>query len=219
MRLVGMLDSPYVRRVAISLQLLGLPFEHRPLSVFRTFEEFRTINPVVKAPTLVCDDGMVLMDSGLILDYAQALAQRSLLPADLAQRAAELRATGLALAACEKSVQIIYERTLRPPHKQHEPWVSRITGQMLAAFTDLETDFTRRPPAAGGVAMTQAGVAAAVTWFFTQQMLPQLVPPARFPMLAQFSASAEATAAFRCAPHGDGTALPALRLAAVFAGE
>ena len=30
MRLIGMLDSPYVRRTAISLCLLGLPFEHRP---------------------------------------------------------------------------------------------------------------------------------------------------------------------------------------------
>jgi glutathione S-transferase len=55
--LIGMLDSPYVRRVAISLQLLGLRFEHRSISVFRTFEQFRQINPVVKAPSLVCADG------------------------------------------------------------------------------------------------------------------------------------------------------------------
>jgi hypothetical protein len=55
MQLIGMLDSPYVRRVAISLQLLGLAFEHRSLSVFRTFDEFRKLNPVVKAPTLARD--------------------------------------------------------------------------------------------------------------------------------------------------------------------
>jgi hypothetical protein len=60
-KLIGMLDSPYVRRVAISLQLLGLRFEHQSLSVFRTFSEFQQINPVVKAPTLLCDDGEVLM--------------------------------------------------------------------------------------------------------------------------------------------------------------
>ena len=67
MRLIGMLDSPYVRRVAISLQLLGLRFEHQSLSVFRTFTQFQQINPVVKAPTLICDDGEVLMDSTLIM--------------------------------------------------------------------------------------------------------------------------------------------------------
>jgi glutathione S-transferase len=51
MQLIGMLDSPYVRRVAISLQLLGLRFEHQSVSVFSTFEKFRSINPVVKAPS------------------------------------------------------------------------------------------------------------------------------------------------------------------------
>jgi glutathione S-transferase len=61
MKLIGMLDSPYVRRVAISLQLLGIRFEHQSLSVFGGFDEFRRINPLVKAPTLSCDDGDVLI--------------------------------------------------------------------------------------------------------------------------------------------------------------
>jgi len=37
MKLIGMLDSPYVRRVAISMQLLDLRFEHESVSVFRTY--------------------------------------------------------------------------------------------------------------------------------------------------------------------------------------
>ena len=82
MKLIGMLDSPYVRRVAISLQFLGLSFEHQSLSVFRTFAEFQKINPVVKAPTFIADDGTVLMDSTLILEYVEALARpRTLMPA------------------------------------------------------------------------------------------------------------------------------------------
>src|SRR5436190_609259 len=102
MRLIGMLDSPYVRRVAISLDLLGLPFEHESVSVFREFEQFHEINPVVKAPTLVCDDGEVLMDSSLILQYVEASTGRSLWSTDPAQRQHQFRAVGLALAACEK---------------------------------------------------------------------------------------------------------------------
>jgi glutathione S-transferase len=38
MQLIGMLDSPVVRRVAISLRLLALALQHRPISVFRDFE-------------------------------------------------------------------------------------------------------------------------------------------------------------------------------------
>ena len=66
MRLIGMLDSPYVRRVAIALESLQVPFAHEAVSVFSTFDKFQGINPVVKAPTLVCDDGEILMDSSLI---------------------------------------------------------------------------------------------------------------------------------------------------------
>src|SRR5579863_1798892 len=192
MQLIGMLDSPYVRRVAISLQLLGLPFEHRSLSVFRTFDQFRAINPVVKAPTLVCDDGTVLMDSSLILDYAEALAApRSLMPRGLAQRRTALRTIGLAQAACEKSVQLFYERNLRPPEKQHEPWAARVLGQMHAAFAELEADLAKRSPRPAGLRIDAAELSTAVAWYFTERTLPGTVKDAAYPRLRELSAWAE----------------------------
>jgi glutathione S-transferase len=202
--LVGMLDSPYVRRVAISLQLLGLPFEHRSLSVFRTFEEFRKVNPVVKAPSLVCDDGEVLMDSSLILDYAEALAapRASLMPKDASARQHALRLIGLALAACEKSVQIIYERSLRPAEKQHLPWVERVTGQLRAACIALEDELRQRALPVTTGTIDQAGITTAVAWYFMQQSLPEFVPAASHPNLQAFSMRAEELTAFRAAPHG-----------------
>ncbi len=206
MQLIGMLDSPYVRRVAISLQLLDLRFEHQSLSVFRTFTQFQQINPVVKAPTLICNDGEVLMDSTLILEYAEAVARpRSLMPSKSQELQHALRIIGLALAACEKSVQIIYERGLRPPEKLHESWVTRVTGQLLAAYRALEEEVARRPPAATSTAITQAGVSAAVAWHFTQQMLAEVVPAGNYPSLVAFSAKAEALPEFMAAPHGDST--------------
>jgi glutathione S-transferase len=206
MKLIGMLDSPYVRRVAISLQLLDLPFEHESVSVFRTFARFQGINPVVKAPSLVCDDGAVLMDSSLILEYAEALAHpRSLMPTELRKLQHDLRVIGLALAACEKSVQIVYEQRQRPPEKQHEPWLARVTGQMRAAYEELESEFGRRPPDPVAGHIDQAGVTAAVAWRFTQEMHPGLVPPAAHPALAAFSAAAESLPEFLAAPYGDAT--------------
>lgn len=206
MKLVGMLDSPYVRRVAISLQLLGLPFEHQPLSVFRTFEDFRRINPVVKAPTLVCDDGTVLMDSSLILEYAEALSRpRTLLPQARPALLRDLRLTGLALAATEKSVQVVYERQLRPADKQHEPWLQRVAGQLRAAYAELESELAVRSPAAKDQAPGRAAITVAVGWHFTRQLLPDLIRKDDFPHLAALSEALEALPAFRAAPHGDGT--------------
>jgi glutathione S-transferase len=210
MKLVGMLDSPYVRRVAISLQLLGLPFEHQSLSVFRGFDEFRRINPVVKAPTLLCDDGTVLMDSTLIIDYAQALARpRSLVPGDVSRLQRSLHLTGLALAGCEKAVQIVYERGVRPAEKLHQPWVDRVTGQMLAALSALEDELAGQPLAATSSSIGQAGLTTAVVWFFVQATLPELVPATQYPALCAHSALCEALPEFRAAPHGDATYRPA----------
>jgi len=208
MQLIGMLDSPYVRRVAISLQLLGLRFEHQSISVFSTFEKFRSINPVVKAPSLVCDDGTVLMDSTLILDYAEALAaeqapRKSLMPSTLAERQQALRVIGLALAACEKSVQIVYERHLRPAEKLHQPWVSRVTSQLLAAYGELEAQLQRKPLAATSATMGLDGVTAGIAWHFTQAMLPEVVNAAGFPALREFSARAEQLPEFAAVPHSD----------------
>ena len=200
MQLVGMLDSPYVRRAAISLRLLGLAFEHRPVSVFSTFEQFRVINPVVKAPTLVCDDGMVLMDSTLIIDYAEALAGRSLTPADVGQRQRALRITGLALAACEKTVQIVYEHNLRPAEKLHQPWLDRVQGQLAAAYSALEQEAAAMPLPDDEATLTQAGVSTAVAWSFTQLMLPEVIASSSFPLLAAYAASAESLPVFLASP-------------------
>jgi glutathione S-transferase len=207
MQLIGMLDSPYVRRVAISLQVLGVQFEHRPLSVFSTYEQFREINPVVKAPTLLCDDGEVLMDSTLIIQYAETLAKgaRSMMPADPLERQHALRHIGLALAACEKSVSIVYERNLRPKEKLHQPWVDRVSAQLLAAYQLLETDYMRRSHSPGSSSIGQAGISVAVAWHFTQQMLPDVVFSASFPALQAYSIAAEALPEFRAARHGTGT--------------
>jgi glutathione S-transferase len=201
MQLIGMLDSPYVRRAAIALHLLDLPFEHKPVSVFRHFDQFAAINPVVKAPTLVLDDGSCLMDSTLIIDYAECLAgpANSLMPSDPARRAPALRTVGLALAACEKTVQIVYEHQLRPAEKQHQPWLDRVRGQLLAAYGLLEREHDDAACADGG-RINQAGITTAVGWAFTQLMLPEVVDAAVFPRLAAWSAYAEAVPAFRAYP-------------------
>lgn len=203
MQLIGMLDSPYVRRVAISLHLLGLPFEHRSLSVFSTFEQFSQINPVVKAPTLVTNDGTVLMDSTLILQWAESLSSHSLTPVDARQQLRDLRRTGLALAACEKAVQMVYERQLRPSEKQHQPWLDRVGRQLDAAYAALETEFSRSSEEVESDRVTHGQIATAVAWSFTQLVLPGRILASAHPAIEQFTSAAEQWPAFRACPQVD----------------
>jgi glutathione S-transferase len=195
MQLIGMLDSPYVRRVAVSLKVLGIAFDLDQVSVFRQFEKFSSINPVVKAPSFVTDDGVVLMDSNLILEHVAHLAPRSLMPADRAGHEIALRQVGLALAACEKTVSILYERNLRPAEKHHQPWLDRVLGQLLLAYGALEREVS--PDWFTVEDLMQPQITTAVAWYFTQHNFSDLVSAGDFPRLAVLSARAEKLAPFR----------------------
>jgi glutathione S-transferase len=111
MLLVGMLDSPYVRRAAVTGRLLELDFEHRSVSVFRHMEAFAKINPLIKAPSLVCDDGTVITDSNLIIQHFEDVAGRSLRPSDAAARTRDLGLTGIGIVAADKAVSIEHSAT------------------------------------------------------------------------------------------------------------
>jgi len=209
MQLIGMLDSPYVRRVAIVLIMTKTPFIHRPISLFRHIDQFLKFNPLLKAPTLLTDDGVTLMDSSVILDLAGVDPRiAALAPSTAPQRLAALRATALALTVMEKAVQRHYERMLRPAEKQDGPWVDRVTGQLTAGLSALDVEL----PGSGWIAseLGVADITAVCAFGFTHSLLADVVDTGRYPNLGAFSARAEALPAFRAAPAVDGAIAPTI---------
>ena len=202
MQLIGMLDSPFVRRVAVTAQFLGISYEHNPLSIFRSYDDFRKINPLVKVPTLVCDDGEMLVESTLIIDYFESFHAdgKSLMPKNEADSIRALRAIGAALVAMEKVVAIIYERTQRPKELQHAPWLKRVDQQLRSALGVLEAFVGDGTEWVIGGEITQADITTAVAWRFTQYSVPRRISPDDFPGLAAFSARAEALPEFLACP-------------------
>lgn len=198
MQLIGMLDSPFVRRVAVSAQLLGIPLQHLSLSVFRNYDDIRKVNPLVKVPTLVCDDGEVLVDSTLIIDYLESLPEAgpSLVPG--ADRRRALRIVGTALVAMEKTVQIFYETKQRPADKQYAPWASRVEQQLGEALRLLDAE-----SADGwmcGDRIGQADISTAIAWGFTKLIRPDIAADEAYPRLAALAARAEALPEFLAWP-------------------
>ncbi len=201
MQLIGMLDSPYVRRTAISLRMLGVPFDLRQLSVFRDFDAFRGINPLVKAPTLICDDGARLVDSSLIIDYGETLAGRSLLPSEPGARRSALRLIGVALVACEKAVQHFYEHK-RAPHLQDTAWLQRVDGQLREACALLDAALRAAPANRWlcGDQPTQADVSVGVAWTFTQIVAAEVVSDRDYPAFASLAERTERLPEFMALP-------------------
>jgi glutathione S-transferase len=195
MLLIGMLDSPYVRRAAIAGTLLGLEFEHRSISVFRHMDRFRAINPLIKAPSFVADDGTVLMESELIIQHLEAVAGRSLRPKAPAAHTADLRATGLALVTCEKAIGIEYERK-RPENLRSQAWLERIRSQLHEALGALEETAARSWSSLPDP-LTHGAIGATVAWGFIRFVTPDVVDADAFPALRDHAARCEATEVFR----------------------
>ena len=201
MELIGYMDSPYVRRVAITAQFLGIPYSHRELSVFRDYDELKKINPQVKVPTVVCDDGQFVMDSTLIIDYLVSRSgSEALMPSDELNYIHALNLIGTALVAMEKAVQLVYELKHRPEELRYQGWIDRVTEQMNSALETLETAVGTGTEWLFGNEPMQADINAAIAWRFSQLHFPDLAVTENYPGLVKFSARAEALPEFKACP-------------------
>lgn len=197
MILIGQYDSPFVRRVGITLALYGLPFEHRPWSVFADGEKVRAFNPLMRVPTLVLDDDEVLFDSAGMIDALDDIAgpERALCPRSGPLRRQTLSVVALAMGAAEKAVSLFYESRL---HDQVSAvWAERCTGQILSALAALERDRAARTSFYWfGETLGHADIAAAVALRFITEAHPGLVDADAIPTLAAHAAGLEALPVF-----------------------
>lgn len=197
MILIGQYDSPFVRRVGITLALYGFAYEHRPLATFGDADRIRPINPLTKVPTLVLDDGTVLVDSHVILAHLDPLAADGLrlMPASDGERAKALRVVGFATGMADVAVSLFYE--LRLHDAASDALVARRTAQMGDTLAALEPDC----PGPGGWwadgRMTHADVALGATLRFLRDVHGARVDMARFPRLTAFSDRLEALPVFQ----------------------
>ncbi|HTU67898.1 MAG TPA: glutathione S-transferase family protein [Steroidobacteraceae bacterium] len=201
MLLIGMYDSPFVRRVAVTLKLLGLPFEHANWSVGRDFERIREFNPLGRVPTLVLPDRTCLMESSAILDHLDELAgpARALLPGSGPDRRQALNLIAMATGAAEKGVAQIYERVFRPEDKRHQPWVERCRLQMSTALAALDRHVGERGESQWlvGKRMTQADITAACAFTFLNDALRVAADRVMYQSLATLAARCESLPAFQ----------------------
>ncbi len=201
MLLIGMYDSPYVRRVAVSLKLCGIAFEHGDWSIGRDFERIRPYNPLVRVPTLVLDDGEVLLDSAALLDYLDELVgpQRALLPRVGRERRTALRLMALAAGAADKAREQVYERAFRPPERRHEPWLARCRTQMHGALSEIERHASERGVGRWlvGERLTQADITVVCAFTFLTDALALSPQSAPYPALRALAARCEALPEFQ----------------------
>ncbi|ESQ92049.1 hypothetical protein ABAC460_03885 [Asticcacaulis sp. AC460] len=139
MILIGQYDSPFVRRCGIAMMLYGFVFEHQPWSTFGEGDKIKPFNPLRRVPTLVLDDGGVVIDSAYILDWIdeQVGPDRALIPAAGEARRKALYYIALTTGFSDKCVSLFYEKVL---HKQTSHiWLNRLETQVDEVLDVLES--------------------------------------------------------------------------------
>ena len=199
MILIGMYDSSYTRRVAIAMALYGMAFEHRAWSVGKDFDRIRQYNPLGRAPTLVLDDGEVLTESAMMLDYLDDLVgrERALMPATGIARRDAQRLIALATGAIDKALLIVLERIFHPVEMHSEAWLQRCRTQVEGALRELDAACAARAGHAWlvGDAMTHADIAVACFSTHLREALPLDLAP--WPALRAHVDRCEALPVFR----------------------
>jgi len=170
MILIGQYDSPFVRRIAVALDIYGLAFEHRAWSTFGDAELLAPFNPLRRVPTLVLDDGESLIDSFIILDWLdeQVGPARALIAPDGLQRRVALKTCALAAGLADKAVSLLYEGIL---HKEtSQVWINRCRTQIADVLNALESDrATRHATYWFGETIGHADIAVACAVRFTRE--------------------------------------------------
>jgi glutathione S-transferase len=194
MILVGQYDSPYTRRVAVSLGMLGFAFEHDARSVFGDFDSMRTVNPLGRVPSLILPDGTTLIDSAAILDWLDQTVgpERALLPPTGSPRQEALQRIALATGTIDKVMSAAYERLIRPEPYRWSDWISRCRTQAEGGIAALAAHSW---PA--DAAVDQACITTVCMVRYIRLADPDLLPRGRHPSLDVLSQRCEALPAFR----------------------
>ncbi len=193
MVLIGQYDSPFVRRVAISLRVLGLAYQHDTRSVFADFDAMRRVNPLGRIPSLVLDEGEVLIDSAAILDWLDQSVgpERALTPVAGAERRLVLHRMALATGVIDKAGAAAYERLIRPAAYRWPEWIQRCLTQAAGGLEALAAE-----PWPASAWFDQAEITTACMLRYLRIAVPELLPDGRYPSLDTLSARCEARPEF-----------------------
>ena len=205
MKLIGNFLSPFSRRVAISLNVLNISYEIENILAFDNAEKIQPYNPLVRVPTLILDDGEVLIESYAILDYLDesVVEKKRLIPKNGPGRRRVMKDTAIGVGSMDRAQWAAYEYRHRPQEKVHEPWVQHNDAKALAGlhFLDGLAAFAGTTGwLSGSKDITQSDITAVVAYSFIEKFRPGLSLAEDVPSLSAFAQRCESMPHFLAAP-------------------
>ena len=153
--------SPFGRKVKLALGILGLGKEVTVEQADPTnaSDTIRQQNPLGKIPALILEDGTVLYDSPVILEYLDHRAGGGkIIPREPNARFKSLQLQALCDGILDAGILLVYEGRWRPPEMAVAKWLDHQTGKVTRALAALEADPPQltAPPCVGQITLACA---------------------------------------------------------------
>src|SRR6476646_4512390 len=142
--------SPFGRKVKLALGILGLDSEVTIEKADPTDvnDSLRQQNPLGKIPALIIENGTVLYDSPVILEYLDHRAGGGkIIPPNPSARFAALTLQALCDGILDAGILLVYEGRWRPPEMAVQKWIDHQRGKVQRALDTLEA----APPKLGAI--------------------------------------------------------------------
>jgi glutathione S-transferase len=199
--LVGQFDSPFVRRVAVTLNCYKIPFERKVVSTFKHFEKMLGINPLGKVPALILPDGVCLYDSRAIIEYLENTvpSKQRLTPTRESSFCEMLRIETVGIGLAEKIYERSIEYTRRSDGTQDPVWIDRLERQIQSSLEWLEQKATATWFVESR--MTRCDIAVVVAATYGYEKLPSMYDNDRYTKLEAYRRRCESLPVFLASPY------------------
>ncbi len=185
MKLIGSLASPYVRKVRVVLAEKKLDYQFELENVWAPDTTIDKLNPLGKVPSLVMEDGNVMIDSRVMVEYLDTLTPVcKLLPPNGRDRADVKCWEALADGMLDAAIIVRLERTQRPVALQSEDWMARQMRKVQLGLASLSEKLGESAYCAG-IHYSLADVAVGCTLGWLSFRFPDIAWRDDYPNLAR----------------------------------
>src|SRR6476660_5317667 len=133
--------SPFGRKIKLAIGILGLDNEVTIEKADPTDagDSLRKQNPLGKIPALIVENGTVLYDSPVILEYLDHRAGGArIVPNEPEARFAALTLQALCDGILDAGILLVYEGRWRPPEMAVQKWIDHQRGKVQRALDGIE---------------------------------------------------------------------------------
>jgi glutathione S-transferase len=195
--LIGLLPSPFVRKVCVVLAEKGIEYTMRVQGATWPNTCVPDFNPLGKIPVLAVEGAPPLFDSPVIVEYLDGLKpEPRLIPEAFEARIAVRRWEALSDGIYDAATGIMGENR-RAENERSPSYITRQFGKIERAITEMARALGDRKYLCGET-ITLADLAAGVALSYVDYRLPTVEWRGKYPALAHFADALEQRPSFRC---------------------